>query len=209
MTELLLIRHGENDLTKRGLLAGRLPGVHLNEKGRQQAEELANELSQLPIKAVYSSPLERAMETAQPLARALQVRVQRDPGLLEIDVGTWEGKSIRRLARTQYWRIVQENPSRARHPGGEGFLQVQTRVVSALECICTEHQSGDLIACVLHGDPIKLAVAHYIGLPLDHFQRLSCNTASVTMLALGSGNARLLWLNRQSPFGISAPVAGS
>jgi probable phosphoglycerate mutase len=204
MPTLFLIRHGENDLAKRGVLAGRLPGVHLNERGRRQAEDLAQALGQLPIRAVYSSPLERAIETAAPLARVLDVGLRRDAGLIESDVGQWEGKSVRRLALSRYWRIVQRTPSRASHPGGESFVQTQARVVSALERICGLHKPREIIACVLHSDPIKLAVAHFIGLPLDHFQRLGCDTASVTMLALGPGSARLIWLNRQPPFVIPA-----
>jgi probable phosphoglycerate mutase len=200
MPALLLIRHGENDLAKRGVLAGRLPGVHLNEAGRKQAQELAEALGRLPIKAVYSSPLERALETAEPLARALRIGIQRDPGLIESNVGRWEGKSVHRLALSKYWRIVQRSPSRAGHPGGESFVQTQTRVVSALEAICAKHKARDLIACVMHSDPIKLAVAHYIGLPLDNFQRLVCDPASVTLLTLGPSSARLIWLNQQPPF---------
>jgi len=206
MPSLLLIRHGENDLAKRGVLAGRMPGVHLNETGRGQAQALADALRRLPIKIVYSSPLERAVETAEPLAKALGVRLQRDAGLLESNVGRWEGKSVRRLALGRYWRIVQHSPSRATHPGGESFMQTQTRVVSALEAICATSKPGDMIACVLHSDPIKLAVAHYIGLPLDHFQRLACDPASVTLLAIGPGSARLMWLNRQPPFTVPAPA---
>src|SRR3972149_5528364 len=131
MPSLLLIRHGENDLAKRGVLAGRMPGVHLNETGRLQAQALAEALRRLPIKALYSSPLERAVETAEPLATALGVRMQRDAGLLESNVGRWEGKSVRRLALSRYWRIVQHSPSRAGHPGGESFMETQARVVSA------------------------------------------------------------------------------
>ena len=207
MAALLLIRHGENDFTKRGILAGRLPGVHLNERGRKQAQDLAEALAGLPIRAVYSSPLERAMETARPLARALHLPVQRDAGLMESNVGAWEGKSIRRLARTKNWRIVQRSPSRAGHPEGETFVQTQGRIVTALEAICTRHKPRELIACVFHSDPIKLAVAHFIGLPLDNFQRIGCDPASVTLLSIGPSTSRLIWLNRQPPFTIPPPPA--
>jgi len=199
---LLLIRHGENDLAKRGVLAGRLPGVHLNETGRRQAQELAQALGRLPIKAVYSSPLARAIETAGPLADALGLKILRESALIETDVGDWEGKSVRRLALSKYWSIVQRSPSRAGHPGGETFVQTQARIVSALEAIRQRHKPRDIIACVLHSDPIKLAVAHFIGLPLDNFQRIGCDPASVTLLALGASSARLIWLNRQPPFTI-------
>ena len=199
MPLLLLIRHGENDYTKKARLAGRLAGVHLNERGRQQAQDLALALGHVPIKAVYSSPLERAMETAEPIALALKQRVKVDPGLLEADVGQWQGKSVRRLALTRYWRVIQRAPSRARHPGGESFMQTQARIVAALEAICGSYKPRDIVACVFHSDPIKMAVAHFIGLPLDQFQRLSCDTGSATLLAVGESGAQLLWMNRKPP----------
>jgi broad specificity phosphatase PhoE len=205
MTLLLLIRHAENDYSKRGRLAGRLPGVHLNEHGRQQANDLAKALRGSPIKALYSSPLERAIETARPIAKELQLTIQREAGLVESDVGQWQGRSIRRLALTKAWRVFQQAPSRARHPGGESMVETQTRVVSALEEICARYKPRDLVACVLHSDPIKLAVAHFIGLPLDHVQRLSCDTGSTTFLAIGANGARLLWLNRPPPFSFAPP----
>lgn len=205
MPILLLIRHGENDYSKKGKLAGRLRGVHLNERGRQQAEELGKALAPIPIKAVYSSPLERAAETAAPIAKAHGLKVIHEPGLLEANMGKWQGQSIRRLARTKYWRIVQHAPSRAGHPGGESFVQTQTRITSTLDAICAKYKPHDIIACVFHSDPIKLAITHYIGLPLDNFQRLGCETASVSMLAVGEAGAQLIWLNRQPPFEIKFP----
>lgn len=205
MPVLLLIRHGENDYSKRGKLAGRLPGIHLNERGRLQAQELAKALQSMPIKAVYTSPLERAVETARPIAGLLGIPLRREAGLLEADVGRWQGHSVRRLALTRYWRVVQLAPSRAAHPGGESFPQTQTRVVSALDKICAEWKPRDIVACVFHADPIKLAVAHYIGLPLDRFQRLGCDTGSVTMLAVGTTGAQLIWLNRRPPFPTPTP----
>ncbi len=177
-----------------------MPGVHLNERGKKQAEELGKALAGLPIKAVYSSPLERALETAAPVAEAHGLKVITEPGLVEANVGQWQGQSVRRLALTKYWRIVQQAPSRAGHPGGETFLQVQTRIASTLEALRPKYKPREIVACVFHADPIKLAVAHFLGLPLDHFQRLACDTASVTMLALGEGGAQLIWLNRRPPF---------
>lgn len=205
MPLLLLIRHGENDFTRTGRLAGRMPGLSLNERGRKQAEELARALAHAPLTAIYASPLERAMQTAEPIGRALGLKVLPSPGLLEADVGEWQGKSVRRLALTKYWRVVQSAPSRARHPGGESFAETQVRVVSALDAICARHKDRAVIACVFHSDPIKLAVAHYIGLPLDHFQRLGCDTGSVTLLALGASSAHLIWLNRRPPFDFPGP----
>jgi len=200
MALLLLIRHAENDFSKRGRLAGRLPGVHLNERGKQQADDLGKALQGAPIRALYSSPLDRAIETAKPIAKELHLSIQREAGLVETDVGEWQGRPIRRLALTKAWRVFQQAPSRARHPGGESLVEAQARVVSALEEICARHKPRDVVACVLHSDPIKLAIAHFIGLPLDHVQRLSCDTASTTLLAVGASGARLMWLNRPPPF---------
>jgi probable phosphomutase (TIGR03848 family) len=205
MPLLLLIRHGENDYSKTGKLAGRMPGVVLNERGRKQAEELGKALANAPLAAIYSSPLERAVQTAEPIAKARGLKVIQTPGLLEANVGEWQGKSVRRLALSKYWRVVQNAPSRARHPGGESFAEVQVRIVSALEEICAKHKDRDLVACVFHSDPIKLAVAHFIGMPLDHFQRLACDTGSVTLLAVGASSAHLIWLNRRPPFDFPGP----
>jgi len=205
MPLLLLIRHGENDYSKKGRLAGRLPGIHLNNRGKEQAEELGKALSDTPLKAIFSSPLERAVETAIPIAQTRGLKIIEEQGLLESNVGDWQGQSIRRLAITKYWRIIQQAPSRAGHPGGETFLQVQSRVMLTLDEICRRFKPQDVIACVFHADPIKLAVAHYIGLPLDRFQRLACDTASVTMLAVSDSGAQLIWLNHRPPLDLKFP----
>ena len=200
MPILLLVRHGENDYSRAHRLAGRLPGVHLNERGKRQAEALAAALAGIPLRAVYSSPLERTLETARPIAKAHNLQPVRLAGLIEADVGTWQGKYIRRLALTKAWRAIQQAPSRARHPAGEGILAVQERVASAMELICRRHGRRDVVACVTHADLIKLAVAHFIGLPLDRFQRLGCDTGSVTALYVGDLGATLLRLNLLPPF---------
>lgn len=200
MPLFLLIRHGENDYVKKGKLAGRLPGVHLNKHGLQQAQRLAELLAPAPIKAIYSSPLERAVETAQPLAVKLGLEVQLRPGLLETAYGEWTDQSLKKLRRDKRWKIVQLAPSRFRFPGGESFAESQQRIVSELEALCTAHEARDLVACVAHADPIKLAVAYYLGLPLDHFQRLNVSPASVTALMLGESSSTLLTLNADPSF---------
>jgi probable phosphoglycerate mutase len=205
MPLLFLIRHGENDYSKKGRLAGRLPGIHLNDRGKAQAEELGKAMAEIPLKAIYSSPLERALETAEPIAKARGLKIITESGLLESNVGKWQGQSVRRLAITKYWKIVQRSPSRAGHPGGETFLETQTRIASTLDEICKKYKPREMVACVFHADPIKLAVAHYMGLPLDYFQRLACDTASVTMLAVGDSGAQLIWLNHRPPFSLKFP----
>ena len=195
MPILLLIRHGETDFVKKQRLAGRLPGARLNAKGRAQADALAKALRSLPLKAVYSSPLERALETAQALASLHGLRVQPRPGLIETDLGSWEGRSVPRLRRSKEWKVLQEAPSRFRFPGGEWVVENQARLVAEVEAISKAHKPKELIVCVGHADPIKLILAHYLGLPLDLFQRLSIDTASVSTLMLDHGKARVINLN--------------
>lgn len=200
MPILLLIRHGENDFTKKHKLAGHLPEVHLNERGQKQAQELADALNDVPIKAIYSSPLERARETAAPIAEARGLEVQIETGLIETNVGKWQGRSLAMLRLQKRWKVVQHAPSRAQFPEGETFYECQARVVAALDTIIQKHRPQDVIACVFHADPIKLAVSHYIGMPLDHFQRLGCDTASVSALHIGEMGAILIKLNQHPPF---------
>jgi probable phosphoglycerate mutase len=200
MPLLLLIRHGENDYTRTHKLAGRLPEVHLNEQGQKQAQALADALQNVPIKAIYSSPLERAMETAAPIAKSVGLTVQKEKGLLETDVGDWQGKSLKRLYLYKHWKVVQRAPSRAQFPNGETFYECQNRIVGAIDAVLSNHKQNDIVACVFHADPIKLAVAYYLGLPLDQFQRLGCDTGSVSVLALGEMGASLIKLNQRPPF---------
>lgn len=201
MPLLLLIRHGENEYVKTGKLAGRLPGINLNEKGQKQAQALGEALKDVPIKAVYSSPLERAMQTAQPIAESHGLTIVQEPDLMDTHVGRWEGKSLKMLRLTNLWKIVQGAPSRFRFPEGESFLEAQARYVTALERIAGRHNKPrDILAVVFHADPIKLAVAHFLGMPLDHFQRLSCDTGSVTALFIGAMSANLMKYNQRPPF---------
>jgi probable phosphoglycerate mutase len=199
MATLLLIRHGENDYLAKNRLPGHIPGIHLNRRGHEQAADLGRTLSQLPIKAIYSSPLERAVETAEPLAQSLGLGIQLHPDLTDTDVGDWAGRSWKTLVRTRLWKMVQENPSKFQFPGGETFVQAQERVVRTLDAIAKAH-GVELIAVVFHADPIKLAVAHYIGMPLDTFQRLTAHTGSVTILKMDGPAVKLLALNLNPPF---------
>ncbi len=201
MPLLLLIRHGENDYVKTGKMAGRLPGVHLNERGQKQAQALGEALKGVPITAIYSSPLERAIETATPIANARNLKIIQNPNLLDTDVGKWQGKSLAVLRLKKEWKIVQSAPSRFQFPEGESFLDLQSRIANVLEGIVKKHnKSKDIVAVVFHADPIKLAVSHFLGLPLDHFQKLSCDTGSLTMLHAGEAGANLVKLNQRPPF---------
>jgi probable phosphoglycerate mutase len=200
MPLILLIRHGENEFTRTGKLAGWTTGVSLNEAGRKQAQALAERLKPVPLAAIYTSPLERAQETAAPLAAARGLTPIVRPGLGEVGFGEWTGKSLKRLARTKLWRVVQGLPSAMRFPGGESFRQAQLRFVDAVDEIAQAHKRPkDIVAVFAHSDPIKLAVAYYLGMPLDLFQRIHISTGSVTMVALGRGAPSLVKLNDTGP----------
>lgn len=153
-------------------------GIHLNERGRKQAEALGEALKDVPITAIYSSPLERAMETAAPIANSRNLKITQDPDLMDTNIGKWQGKSLALLRLKKEWKIVQSAPSRFQFPEGEFFLDLQTRIANVLEGIIKKHNKPkDIIAVVFHADPIKLAVSHFLGLPLDHFQNLAVTPA--------------------------------
>ncbi len=205
MPIVLMIRHGENEFVKTGKLAGRLPEVHLNERGQQQANELAEALKVIPIKAVYCSPMERARETAAPLVSILGLDLQIREGLLETGIGEWAGQELKNLRKLPIWKTVQDAPSRFRFPNGESFLECQTRIVTEIEAIIKLHKEDEVIACISHADPIKLMAAYYLGMPLDAFQRLACDTASITVFMLSEKGALLVKLNQRPPFNFPVP----
>jgi len=158
-------------------------------------------LKDVPIKALYSSPLERALETAAPIAEAHKLTIQQEPDLMDTHVGKWQGRSLAVLRLTKAWKVVQSAPSRFRFPEGETFLECQMRIVNVLERIIQKHNKPqDIVAVVFHADPVKLAVAHFLGMPLDHFQRLGCDTGSLTLIAAGETGAFLPKLNQRPPF---------
>ena len=196
---ILLVRHGENDWVKKHRLAGWIPGVHLNENGRQQAQAAADRLAHLPIKAVYSSPVTRCMETAEYLARPHQLQIVPLEDVGEVRYGQWEGKKIKKLAKKPLWSIVQFFPSRLRFPEGEALREVQFRGIQALEKLSFQHQK-DMIIVTSHADLIKLVLAHYLGIHLDLFQRMAIDPASVSVINLmPNGMVRVLRLNDDGP----------
>jgi len=191
---LLLVRHGDTALTSKQLV-GRTPGVHLDDRGRAQAAGLPARLEGLPVTSIISSPLDRAVETATPLAEARGLEVTQEAGLLEVDYGDWTGKAYKELRRTDLWKRVQVLPADARFPGGEAMREAQARIAGALERICAASPGTEGVVAVSHSDMIKAAVAHLLGLHLDLFQRLVVSPASVTALWVGEGQPRLLRLN--------------
>jgi probable phosphomutase (TIGR03848 family) len=184
-TLLLLVRHGETPTTGT-VLPGRAPGLHLSDRGRDQAERIAERLDGLSIDALYSSPLERAWETAEPTAARTGLEVTHDDGLLECDFGEWTGGAIADLAVLPEWQSVQHSPSAFRFPDGESFPEMQARIVGALEVLCTPH-AGGVVVCFSHADPIKAAVAHFLGTQLDLFQRIVISPGSVSAISFVEG----------------------
>jgi len=178
------------------VLPGRAPGLHLSDEGRAQAEAVATKLATMatPPVAVYASPLERAVETARPIASALGLRVRIERGLLECDFGTWTGARLSSLRRRREWRTVQHLPSAFRFPGGESFAEMQLRALGAVDRL-TERHRGSRFVAVSHADPIKAVVAAVAGMPLDLFQRLVVSPCSVTAVARGPESSHVLCVN--------------
>lgn len=199
MGTIILVRHGENDWSKQNKLAGWIPGVHLNDEGQEQAAAAAERLARLPIRAVYSSPVTRCMETAAYIADTHRLAVLQNEGVGELRFGRWEGKKIKKLARKPGWWLVQHRPSRARFPDGESMLEAQFRAVQAIEALARRHEK-DTIVVVAHADVIRLALAHYMGIHIDLFQRLVISPASISVLDLDSrGLIRVSRVNDNGP----------
>ena len=193
-TLVLLVRHGHTPTTGK-LLPGRAKGLHLSDDGRKQASAVAERLATLPkVDAVYASPLERTRETAAPIAKTHGLRVRTNRGLLEVDIGEWTGWELKKAAKTEEWKAVQKRPSAFRFPGGESFLEMQGRIVDAIERIRADHPGGTVVA-VSHADPIKAAAVDALGSHLDQFQRISISPCSVTAIVYGEGAPMVLALN--------------
>jgi len=194
-TTVLLVRHGVTATT--GIvLPGRAPGLHLSERGVAQADEAARRIAEVGSKpvALYVSPLERARETAAPIARALRLRAKFERGLLECDFGDWTGKKLNLLAKKPEWRAVQQAPSTFRFPSGESFTEMQLRMWTTLERLAAAHRNKTIVV-VSHADPIKAAVTYAQGVPLDLFQRTVISTCSISAIGFTNGTPVVLTVN--------------
>lgn len=191
---LFLIRHALTPVTGTRL-ASRAPGPHLSPKGLDQAKDMAERMDKVHLDAVYSSALYRAMETAKPLAAAKRLRLRIRDGLEDTHYGEWEGRALKQLAATKHWRKVLAHPSEGRFPGGETLAETQCRVLAVVRSIAADHPK-ESVAIVSHADPIRLAIAHFAGTHVDHFQRLSIAPASVSAVWLSEGSQpRILKVN--------------
>lgn len=193
-TLVLFVRHGHTPTTGK-VLPGRAGGLHLSDDGRAQAEKVAERLSGLAkVDAVYSSPLERTRETAAPIAAARGLKVKTDRGLLEADIGDWTGWELKAARKAPEWKVVQGHPSGFRFPGGESFLEIQSRMVATVDRLRAAHPGGAVVA-VSHADPIKAVLAHALGTHLDFFQRFAISPCSVSAVAYGDGTPMVLAVN--------------
>ena len=197
---MLFVRHGKTPTTGT-VLPGRARGLHLSDEGRAQAEALAERIvAAADVKAVYASPLERARETAAPIARSSHVRVKVERGLLECDFGDWTGAELKSLMKLPEWTTVQRFPSGFSFPGGESFSAMQARMADTVVRLCARHP-GETIVAVSHADPIKAAVAEALGTPLDLFQRIMIAPCSVSAVAYSAAGPAVLAVNSTSTIG--------
>ncbi len=185
---LLLIRHGQTTWNAEQKLPGQLPGITLNEKGREQVTRLAEALSAIPISAIISSPLERALETAEIIGQGRNLTIQLEPALMDTDVGRWAGQNYEELSKTDPdWKAYVKDPTVAPE-GIETFPQVQERAVAAIERWRTQEDIGAYPAFVAHADIVKLLIAYYIGLDASRAGTLFIDNASVSLVEIDREN---------------------
>jgi len=196
MTTFFLVRHGSCDGLGE-MMWGRTAGVCLNNEGKAQAQRLGERFNGLELAAVYSSPLERALETAAAIARPAGIEIKQHQAFNEIDFGEWSGKSLAGLAGDDRWRRFNTQRSVTKIPGGESFLDVQARVVSGLEQLSEHHDEAQLVI-VSHADVIKAAVGYVTATPIDLLQRIEISPCSVSTIAIDKHGPRLLGVNNRS-----------
>jgi probable phosphomutase (TIGR03848 family) len=188
MATVILLRHGRTSANASGTLAGRTPGVHLDDVGRTQAEQAAERLAVVPLAELVTSPLERCRETAKAVAarQAARPRLQTDRALTECDYGEWQGRKLSELARLALWKTVQTNPSAATFPGGESLSEMQARAVAAVRrrdaAVTAAHGADAVWLAVSHGDLVKSLIADALGLHLDLFQRIQVDPAAISVI---------------------------
>jgi len=197
---LVLIRHAHSEANAAGILSGRLPHVHLSEKGVEQSEDLAVRLGNFPVSTLRISPMERCFETISPWLNSIvlpnnpTIEPIIDQELTEVDYGTWSGKKLALLSRNKLWKTVQEAPSRMYFPSGEGIAQMQSRAMTSVHQAVSGKTKGTAVI-VSHGDVIKSIVASALGMHLDEFQRIVIDPASISILDFSTTKPRVLLLN--------------
>jgi probable phosphoglycerate mutase len=197
VTTICYVRHGSTPTTGK-ILPGRARGLHLSEAGTAEATDTAGRFAGVPVAAVYTSPLERARETAAPITKLTGRAARVDRGLVECDFGEWTGLELSKLSKLPEWRAVQRYPSGFRFPGGESFVELQSRLVDTADRYRAKH-AGEVIVAVSHADCIKAVLASALGVPLDLFQRIMVGTCSTSVVAYGSTGPMVLAVNSYAP----------
>jgi len=193
VTTFFFVRHGVTAHTGHRL-SGWMEGIHLTDEGREQAEAAAARLEDVPLKAIYSSPIERCYETAEAIAARHRLEIDVDHDIGEVDYGRWTNRPLKSLMRTKLWTTVQRWPSAMRFPEGETLRNVQFRAVNVIEDLAVRHPKQS-VCCVSHGDVIKLVLAHYLGMHIDAYQRIAIAPASVSTFSIGAGPPHVSALN--------------
>ena len=200
---VLLLRHGRSTSNTAHTLAGRSEGVDLDDRGREQAQALVERLGELPIRAIVRSPLLRCERTVEPLAAALGLEPVVDERIVEVDYGSWTGRTIGELVKEPLWAVVQQQPSAAVFPDGEGLASVQARSVAAIRDhdrrLATEHGADVLWVACTHGDVIKSVLADALGTHLDSFQRINADPASVSVVRYTTIRPFVIHVNHTGP----------
>lgn len=193
MTTFYLIRHGSNDYLPH-TLNGRMPGVSLNEAGRREASALTERLAGERIQQVFSSPMERCRETAEPLARKCGVEVRIEQALNEVDFGDWMGRKFVELDALESWRQWNVFRSGVRAPNGESMMEVQARMVGLVDRLGREF-TGQRIALVGHGDPLRTVILYFLGIPPEFIRRIELSPGSVSVMTKTDWDVQVRCLN--------------
>jgi len=200
---VVLIRHAHSQANAKGILSGRIPGVHLSPTGVKQSDTLTSRLGEIKISTLRISPMERCSETISPWWESVgknrnrNVKVITDPNLIEVDYGSWSGKKLSALSKLKLWKTVQNRPSAMYFPVGEGLAQMQERAMRCVYESLTKKGKGAIVL-VSHGDVIKSIIASALGMHLDNFQRIVIDPASISVLDFSSSTPRLVLLNDSS-----------
>ena len=199
MATVILARHGRTVANAKGVLAGRSPGIGLDEVGTRQAEEAARRLDGLPLAAAVSSPLERCKHTAAILLRGTGVRARVERGLTECDYGDWTGQPMKELMKEDLWKVVQAHPAGVRFPGGEAMAEMSARAIRSVRAwdarVTDAAGDGAVWLAVAHGDVIKSVLADALGVHLDAFQRIVVDPASLSVVRYTPHRSYVLAMN--------------
>ena len=204
MATVILVRHGRTTANAAGILSGRMPGVRLDDVGREQATQAAGRLAAVPLVALVSSPLERTRQTSRIIrdAQREKLTISTSSAILEADYGEWQGQKLSDLAKEPLWSVIQREPSKVTFPGGETMSGMQARAVKAIRRLDAKYEgrhSKDAVwAAVSHADIIKAILADALGMPLDLFQRIAVGPASISIIRYGAERPEVLATNTDS-----------